>query len=289
MRFDPYNDTALFIYKLETSDLPRGDILQIGVVMTALNMEGGAVDEFYIYVIPEQGYISTKATEVNNLYWENGKMTKRLGDSITNLRAFPLHVALKRLWKWVFRRSMGRQTVLAGYNNSRFDDHIMLSVHLEQNTSRHTFQRIVDNVFFTDFRRAGLVDIKSFGKGGLKKLYKRLGGTRNMDHVGALGKCKALLYILEKGGIEVTEALDNVHKVRSFESLMEDHDAQAQQEVEDSDDMYWKRNIEKMRQSNADVRANGKGNSINSGVLAQLKYDDEFKNCLEGLGYRFTF
>ena len=50
MRFDPYNDTALFIYKLETSDLPRGDILQIGVVMTALNMEGGAVDEFYMYV-----------------------------------------------------------------------------------------------------------------------------------------------------------------------------------------------------------------------------------------------
>ncbi len=184
---------------------------QIGAVKFDIS-SGLTVGTFDQYIVPQKT-IDNSASEVNGLYLVNKKLCSRSKEDLTlrEVPASPVRIVLTQFIELAFGSNVNHQVLLLGFNNSAFDDHVLL------NNCKH----YLDDSLYTRMRRKMFsVDSRSLlncpRDKKLKDILVECGGdSRNLHD--ALKDCEALVTILRAKSFTLESALQ---KARSFESVL---------------------------------------------------------------------
>ena len=205
----------LHLNKLIGLYLPQSviDLFQISAIKFNSSTQC-CTETFNKYIVPQKS-IENSASEVNGLYLVNKKLCARSHDmSLKEVPASPVRIVLTEFIEWALgcdAQNATHQVLLLGFNNSAFDDHVLLN-NCKQYLEDSTFSTVRRKLFSADAR--SLLNCPRDKK--LKDILVECGGNA-CDLHNALKDCEALVTIIKAKSLTLDSALE---KARSFESVL---------------------------------------------------------------------
>lgn len=73
--------------------------------------------------------IPESASRINQLYRRDDMLFKMSNNVLTRVDSFPIRIVINEFWEWAIRdwTDSPSQVLLVGFNNSTFDDHVLLN------------------------------------------------------------------------------------------------------------------------------------------------------------------